>query len=170
MKIFISYHRADTKYRREIEKIIKMNGIDCYAVPEDIDFNGKSPQTIKNFLCHRVKECDVVVCLIGCEAYSRPHVDHEIHSALKGAVGKRQGIVGLVLETRNEQLDNINLNTFPTKLWDNKDYVVWSKYEEAKSTIIALINKAYVNANDATKVTNHTNPCMQLRSTLYYDN
>ena len=47
MKIFISYHRADTKYRYKVENILNNAGIDYYAVPEDADFNGKEPKQLR---------------------------------------------------------------------------------------------------------------------------
>ena len=75
MKVFISYHRADTKYRYKVENILNNAGIDYYAVSEDADFNGKKAETIKTFICNRLKECDVMMCLIGRETYKRPHVD-----------------------------------------------------------------------------------------------
>ena len=120
MRVFISYHRADTAYRRKLERILQNCGIDYYAVPEDADFNGKKAETIRNFLCNKLKKCDVIICLIGKDTYSRPHVDREIHTALKGAIGARLGIVGVHLPTRTDALNSIDLNTFPIKLWENR--------------------------------------------------
>lgn len=47
MKVFISYHRADTKFRHKAENILNNAGIDYYAVPEDADFNGKKLKQLK---------------------------------------------------------------------------------------------------------------------------
>lgn len=66
----------------------------------------------------------MLLCLIGKETYSRPHVDHEIHAALKGGIGERLGIVGVHLPKRTDNLQAIELNTFHTKLWENKNYIV----------------------------------------------
>ena len=55
MRVFISYHRADTAYRRKLENILQSHRIDYYAVPEDADFNGKKAETIRNFLCNKLK-------------------------------------------------------------------------------------------------------------------
>ena len=49
MKVFISYHRADTAYRRKLERILQNYGIDYYAVPEDADFNGKKGRNNPQF-------------------------------------------------------------------------------------------------------------------------
>ena len=89
MKVFISYHRVDISYRRKLENILQNYKIDYYAVPEDADFNGKKAESISNFLCNKLKKCDVLICLIGKETYSRPHVDREIHTAFKGEIGTR---------------------------------------------------------------------------------
>ena len=170
MKVFISYHRADSDYRNKLENILDYAGIEYYAVPEDADFNGKKAETIKRFICNRLKQCDVMICLIGKKTFSRPHVDREIHTALKGRPGSRLGIVGVLLPTRNETLKSIDKNTFSVKLWQNKEYVVWSEYSDLKNNISNLIHEAYKNSKNAKIQTNHSNPCMPLRSTVYYDN
>lgn len=170
MKVFISYHRLDSNYRHKVESIFIKQGIDYYAVPEDADFNGKTAESIKSFICNKLKKCDVLLCLIGKETYSRPHVDREIHTALKGNPGDRLGIIGVILPTRNEPLNSINLNTFPTKLWDNKDYVIWTSWDRLKNDINELIQKAVANSQNNRIQTNHSNPCMSLRSKKYYDN
>ncbi len=47
MRIFISYHRADQKYREKIEKILKSNNISYYAVPKNSNFDGSNLQRMK---------------------------------------------------------------------------------------------------------------------------
>lgn len=49
MRVFISYHRADTAYRRKLENILQSHRIDYYAVPEDADFNGKKQKQFAIF-------------------------------------------------------------------------------------------------------------------------
>ncbi len=170
MKVFISYHRADTSYRIKLENILQNYKIDYYVVPEGANFNGKKAESIRNFLCNKLKKCDVLICLIGKETYSRPHVDREIHTALKGEIGTRLGIVGVHLPSRKDKLSSIDLSTFPTKLWDNKDYVVWCNWNGIKSSVEELIDKAYQRSYDNKYQTNHKNPCMSLREKIYYDN
>lgn len=169
MRVFISYHRADYKYRHKVENILTSVGIEYYAVPEDSDFNGKKAETIKSFICNKLKKCDVMICLVGNETYSRPHVDREIHTALKGEVGVRLGNIAVHLPSRNDSLKSIDKNTYPKKLLDNKIYVVWSDYSELNSNIEVLINNAYQNSLNRKLQTNHTHPCLPLRSTLYYE-
>lgn len=170
MKVFISYHRADNKYRKRAENILRSHDIDYYVVPEDADFNGWNPEAIRSFLCEKLDGCDVLLCLIGKETYSRPHVDREIHTALRGNVGDRLGIIGVHLPTRNDNLQNLDLNTFPTKLWENKDYVIWTKWAELNSNISDLVQMAFAQSKDARKQTKHRNACMELRQKKYYDN
>lgn len=170
MRAFISYHRSDYEYRHNLEKILISNNIDYYAVPEDSDFNGKKAEAIKNFICNRLKQCDILICLIGKETYSRPHVDREIHTALKGNPGERLGIIGIILPTRKETLQSVDLNTFPTKLWNNKDYVVWSMWNSINSALDGLIQAAIANSFNKQMKTDHSNPCMPLRNKKYYDN
>lgn len=169
MRVFISYHRADRRYRIKAENILRNVGIEYYAVPENVNFNGWSAQEINRFICRKLQECDVLLCLIGQETYRRPHVDREIHTALKGDPGVRLGIVGVLLSTRGDSLDRPNKATIPAKLRDNDDYVVWTEYNELNSNICGLIEEAYSRSRDKRLQTNHSNPCMALRTTLYYE-
>ena len=170
MRVFISYHRTDHSFRKKTENILNSHNVDYYVVPENKNFNGQTAESIKTFLCEKLKKCDVLLCLIGKETYSRPHVDHEIHTALKGNVGERLGIVGVHLPKRKDNLQALDLNTFPTKLWDNKEYVVWAEWGNLNNDILGLLQTAYERSMDRFYQTNHSNPCMQLRQTLYYDN
>ena len=170
MKVFISYHRADRRYRIKAENILRNVGVEYYAVPEDVNFNGWSAQEINRFICSEHQECDVLLCLIGQETYRRPHVDREIHTALKGDPGVRLGIVGVLLSTRGDSLDRPNNATIPAKLRDNSNYVVWTEYNDLNSNICCLIEEAYIRSRNNRLQTNHSNPCMALRTTLYYDN
>lgn len=170
MKIFISYHRKDTAYRKKAENILRHYGIDYYAVPINKDFNGKAHQDIENFILQHMKDCDAVLCLIGTDTYSRPHVDREIHAALKGDISSRKGIIGVHLPCRTDDLSSLDLNTFPTKLRDNMNYVVWTRWIHLNENIKELIKAALDNAKNPKMKTNHKNPCMQLRTGKYYDN
>lgn len=170
MKVFISYHRADAKYRKKLETILKAHQIEYYAVPENADFNGKSNETIRDFTCRHVKKCQVLLCLIGKETYSRPHVDREIHTALRGIVGQRLGIIAVHLPSRSDSLSQLELSTISPKLWDNKNYVVWAYWSEMDQAIESLVRTAFERANDRSLCTTHTNACMPLKHKIYYDN
>lgn len=169
MKVFISYHRADTKYRRKAENILENVGIDYYAVPEDADFNGQYAETINRSICEELKQCDILLCIIGKDTYKRPHVDREIHTALKGSPGTRKGIIGVLLESCIDDINKLDEAKIPEKLKINEDYVVWTLYKRLNNDILKLVDKAIKNSKDKKLKTNHTNPCRQLKSTLYYD-
>jgi len=153
-----------------MESILTSHNIDYYAVPEDADFTGKHNETIRNYTCSKVKKCDILICLIGCKTYSRPHVDREIHTALKGNVGVRLGIIGVLLPTRSDSLSKASFDTIPVKLIDNKDYVVWSDWHVFQNTIDSLISVAFDRSLDSNIQTNHSNPCMPVKSKIYYEN
>lgn len=169
-KIFISYHRADKKYKDRILDILDEFGYRYFCVDENESFNGWTHQNIANQICSKMEACDVLLCIVGKETYSRPHVDWEIHTALKGGVGNRKGIIAVMLEKRQDSINNIDFDTFPTKLQDNLDYVVLEQYASIDSRMEYAIECALENKdNDSIKVT-HKNPVMKLRAGKYYDN
>lgn len=168
MKIFISYHLRDQKFREKTENILKHYKIDYYVVPKDINFNGRAHDYIRSCIFNEMKSCNVLLCLVGRETYSRPHIDREIHEALKGEAGERLGIIGVLLSSRQDSFDSVDLNTFPKKLWDNREYVVWTTWENLNSNLLSLLDKAIENANNKNFVTNHSNSCMELRKKKYY--
>lgn len=170
MKVFISYHRADEFYREKVENILNSKNIDYYAVPLDANFDGQAHEKIKTFLTNKIRSCDVLLCLIGRDTYSRPHVDREIHKALQGEVGKRKVIIGVHLDTRIDTLQKLNSETFPTKLLENKDYVILCNYKDLNSSIEGFIQKAIENSENLKLQTTHENQCMPLRAGKYYDN
>ena len=168
-KVFISYHRADTKQEEILEKILNDNNIEFYSVPKDANFDNWSQEHIAQVICDNMKDCDILICLIGKETYSRPNVDREIHEALKGKPGVRKGIIALLIENRNDSKFNINKKTFPAKLLQNKDYVVIEQFGSFKSNALRWINKAYDNSINSTIQTTHANNVMPLRLTKYFD-
>ena len=169
-KIFISYHRADRKYKDKIINILKKHNYKYFCVDENKSFDGLTHQHIADFICSEMKDCDVLLCLVGRETFSRPHVDWEIHTALKGIVGERKGIVGVMLENREDSKNEIDLNTFPTKFKDNFDYVVLEQFASINNRIEYAVNLAMKNRDDYRIQVTHKNRVMQLRSGKYYDN
>ena len=169
MKVFISYHRKDTKYRNRIIDILKANNIDFYCVPEETDFSGWTHQKITEFIYSELKKCDIVLCIIGEETYSRPHVDMEIHAALKGNIRDRKGIIAVMPEKRKDNKYNIDYDTFPTKLSQNAQYVVLEQFASLHATINIYIQKALANKNNPKLQTTHKNSVMKLRNGKYYE-
>lgn len=171
MKVFISYHRADARQKDKTIKLLSANNIEYYSVPENYSFDGRSHQAIATFLANEIKQCDVLLCIVGKDTYSRPHVDNEIYAALKGAVGVRKGIVAALLENRNDSINSIDFDTFPTKLAENFDYIVLEQFSAiADKKLIPAITQAETNSKNRALQSNCGNPPMQLRRGKYFDN
>ena len=169
MKVFISYHRKDTKYKEHIIKILKENHIEYYCVPDTQDFDGWTHENIAEFIRSKLNECNILLCVVGRDTYSRPHVDNEIHFALKGEVGTRKGIVAVMLENREDSKNDIDLETFPKKLSQNKEYIILEQFASLKNRLVVALNKAKKNSNNPRLQTNHSNKVMRLRGGKYYD-
>ena len=169
MKVFISYHRKDSKQKERLQELLKSNNISFYSVPDNHNFDGKNHQTIMTMLASEISKCDVVICVIGKETYTRPHVDHELHFAFKGDAGVRKGVVAVMLENRSDSKKNIEKKTFPERLIDNLNYVVVEQYASIADKLVEAIKKAQVNRKDKMLQTSHSSPVMQLRAGNYYD-
>lgn len=141
-KIFISYHRADMKYKNKILAILQEHRYPYYCVNENKNFNELKHQDIASQICFMMDDCDVLLCIVGKETYARPHVDWEIHTALKGGVDNRKGIIVVMLENRNDSKNNIDFNTFPNRLQDNLNYIVLEQYATIADRIDDAINIA----------------------------
>lgn len=168
MKVFISFHRKDIKYRNGIIKILNEKGISYYHVPDDKDFDGCSHQEISRYIKNKMKSCDFL-CIVGTDTYKRPHVDNEIHEALKGDINTRRGIVIVLLEERKDSKNNINEETFPVKLMQNRDYIIIEQYASISDRLVCALNKAKENSKNKKLKNNHTNNVMELRKGIYYD-
>ena len=164
-KVFISYHRADTKQRKRLIYELERNDIAYYAVPEDANYNGIHNQEICKQILKEIDACDCVICLIGKETYSRPHVDHE----LKYALHKRKGIVALLIENRRDSIYKLNKETYPARLNANEKYIVLSQFASGLETIEQLLLEATKRSKSNIGIDNSIY-CMKLRNKYYYDN
>ncbi len=169
MKVFISYHRADTKAREHIEDLLKDNDISFYAVPKNVNFDGENHQHIKDTILQGMYDCDVLLCIVGKNTYTRPHVDWELHEALKGDIKTRKGVVAVMLENRGDSKNNIDYATFPNRLEDNEDYIVIEQYASLQDRLKEALDEALNNSwNRDIQVNNRRAP-MQLRQGKYFD-
>lgn len=148
MRVFISYHRADTEFKDKIEIMLEKHGIKYYSIPENEEFDGRNHQDISMEFIDQLNSCDIVLCLVGRETNTRPYVDHEIHAALKGDIGKRKGIVVVLLETRDDRKNNIDFKTFPVKLADNINYIVLEQFSSFHQRLLVSIEKAKNNSRN----------------------
>lgn len=169
MKVFISYHLADTKYVKKIKNKLKMLSIDYYSVPENADFTGQHNEEISKQILQNMDSCQVLLCIIGRETYTRPHVDYEINQALKGGVGKRLGIIGVLIESRKDSIFNIDLATFPPRLSDNMKYVILVQNATLSSRINDCINQAIDNRINRSIEVNNNRKCMKLPNKYYLE-
>ncbi len=169
MKVFISFHRKDTKYRNEIAKLLNENGIEYYFIPDETSFDGCNHQEISQYIKNEMKSCDMFLCIVGTDTYKRPHVDNEIHEALKGDMDNRRGIVVVLLEERGDSKNDINEETFPVKLMQNRDYIVIEQYASISDRLVYALKKAKKNSKNKKLKNNHTNNVMELRKGIYYD-
>ncbi len=169
MKVFISYHRADTKAREHIEDLLKDNDIPFYAVPKDVNFDGEHHQYIKDTILQGMNDCDVLLCIVGKDTYTRPHVDWELHEALKGNIHTRRGILAVMLEKRGDSKNNIDYATFPNRLEDNEDYIVIEQYASLQDRLKDALDKALDNSRNRYIQVNNRRPPMPLRQGKYFD-
>lgn len=169
MKVFISYHRADTKAREHIEDLLKDNDIPFYAVPKDVNFDGEHHQYIKDTILQGMNDCDVLLCIVGKDTYTRPHVDWELHEALKGNIHTRRGILAVMLEKRGDSKNNIDYATFPNRLEDNEDYIVIEQYASLQDRLKDALDKALDNSRNKDMQVNNSRLPMQLRQGKYFD-
>lgn len=169
MKVFISYHRADTKAREHIEDLLKDNDIPFYAVPKDVNFDGEHHQYIKDTILQGMNDCNVLLCIVGKDTYTRPHVDWELHEALKGNIHTRRGILAVMLEKRGDSKNNIDYATFPNRLEDNEDYIVIEQYASLQDRLKDALDKALGNSRNKDMQVNNSRLPMQLRQGKYFD-
>ena len=169
MKVFISYHRADTKVREHIEDLLKDNNITFYVVSKDVNFDGEHHQYIKDTILQGMNDCDVLLCIVGKDTYTRPHVDWELHEALKGNIHTRRGILAVMLEKRGDSKNNIDYATFPNRLEDNEDYIVIEQYASLQDRLKDALDKALDNSRNKDMQVNNSRLPMQLRQGKYFD-
>lgn len=169
MKVFISYHRADTKAREYIEDLLKEKDIPFYAVSKNVNFDGEHQQYIKDTILQGMYDCDVLLCIVGKDTYTRPHVDWELHEALKGDIKTRKGVLAVMLENRRDSRNNIDYATFPNRLEDNEDYIVIEQYASLQDRLNDALAAALDNSCNRDIQVNNRRPPMPLRQGKYFD-
>jgi hypothetical protein len=168
MKVFISYHRADTKYMTKVIDFLKDNEIAYYVVPKNHNFNGLYHQHIATIIIENMNSCDVLLCIVGKETYSRPHIDHELKAAFRGGVSSRKGIVYVMLENRQDCINNIDFSIFPNRLADNLEYCIGIQYSSFQSKLVESLMEAQKRSKQNFQI-NNSRELLQLRTGKYYD-
>ncbi len=62
MKVFISYHRADTKFKEKMVEILNDVGISYFCVPAKANFNGWTHNAIADYIRQELLKCDMFLC------------------------------------------------------------------------------------------------------------
>jgi len=148
MKVFISYNKSDVKYKDRLIRLLDDANILYYCVPEDMDYNSQEFEAYRKAFVKELGYCDVVICLIGKDTYSKTHVDFELNEALKGGPSSRKGIVALMLDSRKDNKENIDYRTFPVRLVDNirNSYVVIENFDSFHLTAEEVLEKARIQS------------------------
>lgn len=172
MKVFISYHREDIKYKEQLEKMLDNIDVKYYSIPSDFFFNGTNHEHIAKILSDEIKMCSITICIIGKKTYSRPHVDHELYNTLRGGICTRKGLIGIMLENRGDNKNSINYSTFPNRIQDNYTasipYVVLTQWASINDELHNAILEAQGKRCENFEIDN-TATLMQLRRGKYYD-
>lgn len=169
MKVFISYHRADIRQEKKLKKLLKANGYEVVVFENAPEFEGTYHEYIKTEIIKKMLECDVIICLVGTETFSRPHVDHEINAALKGGVGVRKGIVVLMSESREDSVKDIDYNTFPTRLQNNLEYIYLNQLGSFHMNINKKIQFVINQSKNANIEVNNSVNVMPLKAKRYFN-
>ena len=126
-KVFISYHHAnDQDYKNEFVRLFQNYFIDKSVHLGEYD-EDLSTDYIKRLIREeKITDSSIVVVLIGKDTYKRKHVDWEISAGLSCLAGGCSGLLGIILPTYYNSLENYNLprnkflyDTIPPRLSDN---------------------------------------------------
>lgn len=126
-KVFISYHHEyDQKYKDDFVKVFQNYFIDKSVQAGEYD-DDLSTNYIKRLIREeKITDSSIVIVLIGSETYKRKHVDWEIAAGLSCKAGGCSGLIGILLPTYYNTINNCHLNknqflydTIPPRLSDN---------------------------------------------------
>jgi len=170
-RIFISYHRQDSDIKDELVELLEENNYYVRSIDEDHIFDGRKHQEIAQICIDEIEDCDITICIIGKETYSRSHVDHEIKATLRGGFDERKGLIAVMLEERGDSKNNTDLDTFPNRIQDNIsdefDYVVLEQWASIRDRIVDAIDEAESRRSENINVKNNRG-LMELRQGRYY--
>ena len=96
-RVFISFHKDDEKYRNEFNLRWGQDFLSTYFRLDPEDFETSEEYKIRLAEIPHIVESNVVVALYGAKTKERKHIDWEISAGLNGEIGKRKGLVVLIL-------------------------------------------------------------------------
>lgn len=141
MKVYISYHSADKKYKKKLEKLLDKLKLEHYSIPEEYLDSASLPSSVID----NIDKCSVAVCLIGRETYCSSHVSCELNEAIR----KKMGIMGIILESRKDNKNHIDKETFPEAIIENctkeVPYAVLIQYATMEEEFLSAFFQAKSN-------------------------
>lgn len=171
-KVFISYHHAnDQVYKDEFVKIFQNYFIDKSVHAGEYDEDLSTDYIKRLIMEEKITDSSIIIVLVGCETFKRKHVDWEISAGLSCRAGGYSGLMGIILPTYYNSIDNYRLNrnqyydnTIPPRLSDNikTEYATiynWENLAEkdiyGNSVLLSWLEQAYSRkCNYSSKIDN----------------
>ena len=151
-KVFVSFHDADSKWRRKFTKLMEGRIADYSVKGGDISVKGRPREDIlREIREDYIADATVTVVLIGCCTWRRRFVDWEIHASIRCTnANPRTGLLGIVLPCHPEYgKASKDEHLLPPRLADNLDgdhpfARVYDWPDPFKPSLVARwINKAF---------------------------
>ena len=151
-KVFVSFHDADSKWRRKFTKLMEGRIADYSVKGGDISVKGRPIEDILREIREKhIANATVTVVLIGPCTWRRRFVDWEIHASIRCTnANPRTGLVGIVLPCHPEYgKASKDEHLLPPRLADNLDgdrpfARVYDWPDPFKPSLVARwINKAF---------------------------
>ena len=123
-KVFVSFHDADSKWRRKFTKLMEGRIADYSVKGGDISVKGRPIEDILREIREKhIANATVTVVLIGPCTWRRRFVDWEIHASIRCTnANPRTGLLGIVLPCHPEYGKTIkDEHLLPPRLADNLD-------------------------------------------------
>lgn len=121
-KVFVSFHDADSKWRRKFTKLMEGRIADYSVKGGDISIKGRPIEDILREIREKhIANATVTVVLIGPCTWRRRFVDWEIHASIRCTnANPRTGLLGIVLPCHPEYgKASMDEHLLPPRLADN---------------------------------------------------
>ena len=123
-KVFVSFHDADSKWRRKFTKLMEGRIADYSVKGGDISVKGRPIEDIlREIRENHIADATVTVVLIGRCTWRRRFVDWEIHASIRSTnANPRTGLLGIVVPCHPEYGEaSKDEHLLPPRLADNLD-------------------------------------------------
>ena len=150
-KVFVSYHHENDQQYKDffIEKFAP------YFIDKSVHYGEYSEDLSTDYIKRLIREekitdSSIIVVLVGTDTYKRKHVDWEISAGLSSLAGGYSGLLGIILPTYYNSLQNYSLprnqyryETIPPRLADN----IISRYADIYNWESLFDNNIYRTPN-----------------------